>query len=106
MRQCQVLWLCGSTCRYSTYASESLLLGESFAKPPCFVKQYGAVMKELCISPWKNKGVGLECDVCHINGNVVALPDKDRTDGEYEIAKYALGKHFFGGAALSERRAR
>ena len=51
-------------------------------------------MKELCISVRKNKGVSSECDVCHINGHLLALPDKDRTDDEYELAKYALGKHF------------
>ena len=36
---CDSAKLCGSIiCRYSTYASESLLLGEAFAKPSCFVK--------------------------------------------------------------------
>jgi hypothetical protein len=91
---CDPSALCTTICRYSKYAASSLLLGEAFAKPSCFVVQYDAVMKELCIAVRKNKGVSSECDVCRINGHVISLPDKQRTDDEYDLAQYALSKHY------------
>ena len=91
---CDPSALCSTICRYSKYAASSLLLGEAFAKPSCFVVQYDAVMKELCIAVRKNKGVSSECDVCRINGHVISLPDKQRTDDEYDLAQYALSKHY------------
>ena len=91
---CDPSALCSTICRYSKYAASSLLLGEAFAKPSCFLVQYDAMMKELCIAVRKNKGVSSECDVCRINGHVVSLPDKQRSDDEYDLAQYALAKHY------------